>query len=154
MCIGICCRATKVTSSGLAQFGYARKLNERYRLTKMTAARSWNRSAASLRSAFPMRASRPPRKSASASKLRGAVLAAASIFLFVAGCKPPSLPESTSPAAQLYVNRCGNCHAPYNPHEMTASMWDTQVTMMEVKIHQAGMPPLTSDERDAILEYL
>ena len=33
-------------------------------------------------------------------------------------------------------------------------MWDTQVTMMEVKIHQAGMSPLTSDERDAILEYL
>jgi hypothetical protein len=37
---------------------------------------------------------------------------------------------------------------------MTAAMWDTQVTMMEVKIHGAGMPPLTSDERDAILEYL
>jgi len=37
---------------------------------------------------------------------------------------------------------------------MTVSMWDMQVTMMEVKIHQAGMPPLTSDDRDAILEYL
>jgi hypothetical protein len=37
---------------------------------------------------------------------------------------------------------------------MTASMWYMQVTMMEVKIHDAGMPPLTSDERDAILEYL
>lgn len=33
-------------------------------------------------------------------------------------------------------------------------MWDTQVTMMEVKIHDAGMAPLTSDDRDAILEYL
>jgi len=33
-------------------------------------------------------------------------------------------------------------------------MWDTQVTMMELKIQQAGMPPLTSDEHDAILEYL
>jgi mono/diheme cytochrome c family protein len=75
-------------------------------------------------------------------------------LVLVAGCKPPSLPDSTTPGAQLYVNRCGNCHAPYNPHELTASMWDTQVTMMEVKIHQAGMPPLTSDERDAILEYL
>jgi hypothetical protein len=37
---------------------------------------------------------------------------------------------------------------------MTASMWDTQVTMMEVKMQAAGQPPLTSDERDAILEYL
>ena len=37
---------------------------------------------------------------------------------------------------------------------MTAAMWDTQVTMMDVKIHNAGMPPLTSDEREAILDYL
>jgi hypothetical protein len=37
---------------------------------------------------------------------------------------------------------------------MTASMWDTQVTMMETKIQAAGMPPLTSDERESILEYL
>jgi mono/diheme cytochrome c family protein len=97
-----------------------------------------------------MRAFRPLRKSALASKFATAAL----ILALVAGCKPPSLPDSTSEGAQLYVNRCGNCHAPYNPHEMTASMWDTQVTMMELKIHQAGMPPLTSDERDAILEYL
>jgi hypothetical protein len=97
-----------------------------------------------------MRASRPLRKFTPALKFAGAAL----IFIFIAGCKPASLPDSTSPGAQLYVNRCGNCHAPYNPHELTASMWDTQVTMMEVKIHQAGMPPLTSDERDAILEYL
>jgi hypothetical protein len=94
-----------------------------------------------------MRASRPLRKSTS-------VAASALLFLFAAGCKPAGLPDSASPGAQLYVNRCGNCHAPYNPHEMTASMWDTQVTMMELKIHQAGMPPLTSDERNAILEYL
>jgi len=97
-----------------------------------------------------MRASRPLKESATLSKLAGAAL----VVVLIAGCKPAGLPDSGSAEAQLYVNRCGNCHAPYNPHEMTASMWDTQVTMMEVKIHQAGMPPLTSDERDAILEYL
>jgi mono/diheme cytochrome c family protein len=97
-----------------------------------------------------MLAFRPPKTFALASKFAAAAL----ILVTIAGCKQPSLPDSTSEGAQLYVNRCGNCHAPYNPHEMTASMWDTQVTMMEVKIHQAGMPPLTSDERDAILEYL
>ncbi len=37
---------------------------------------------------------------------------------------------------------------------MTAAMWDTQVTMMESKIHAAGMAPLTSDERESIVEYL
>ncbi len=33
-------------------------------------------------------------------------------------------------------------------------MWDTQVTMMEGKMQAAGLPPLTSDEREAIVEYL
>ena len=37
---------------------------------------------------------------------------------------------------------------------MTASMWDTQVMMMEAKIQAAGQPALTYDERASILEYL
>jgi hypothetical protein len=83
-----------------------------------------------------------------------AALALAILGVGAAGCKPSGLPDAASPGAELYANRCGNCHAPYNPHEMTASMWDTQVTMMEVKIQQAGRPALTSDERQSILEYL
>jgi hypothetical protein len=94
------------------------------------------------------------RPSQSASRIPRVVLALALLAFVLSGCKPASLPDATSPGAQLYVSRCGNCHAPYNPHEMTASMWDTQVTMMEVKIQAAGMPPLTSDERESILEYL
>ncbi len=82
------------------------------------------------------------------------VLAAIVIALAIVGCKPASLPDAGSPGAQTYVNRCGQCHVPYNPHEMTASMWDTQVTMMDVKIHDAAMRPLSSDERETILEYL
>jgi hypothetical protein len=88
--------------------------------------------------------------------LAGVVFALAGIvFVFaIVGCKPASLPEAGSPGAQTYVNRCGGCHVPYNPHELTASMWDMQVTMMDIKIHDAGMQPLTSDERETILEYL
>jgi len=75
------------------------------------------------------------------------------LLLLAASCTAP-LPDSTSPSAQVYVHRCGSCHVPYNPHELTASMWDMQVTMMEDKIQKAGMQPLTSDERNAILDYL
>ena len=82
------------------------------------------------------------------------VLIFALASLVISGCKRASLPDATSPGAELYANRCGNCHVPYNPHEMTASMWDTQVTMMEVKMQAAGLPPLTSDERESIVEYL
>jgi mono/diheme cytochrome c family protein len=95
-----------------------------------------------------MRACRPP------SRIPRAAFALALIAIVVSGCKPASLPDANSPGAQLYVNRCGSCHVPYNPHEMTAAMWDTQVTMMEEKIQAAGMPALTSDERESILEYL
>ncbi len=93
-----------------------------------------------------MRASRP------ASKFQRAAIALA--LVFTSACKPAQLPDAASPSAQLYVSKCGNCHVPYNPHEMTASMWDTQVTMMEGKIQAAGMPPLSSDERESIVEYL
>ncbi len=92
------------------------------------------------------------RASQSASRILRVALAL--LVVVFSGCKPASLPDATSPGAQLYVSRCGNCHAPYNPDEMTASMWDTQVTMMEVKIQAAGMPALTPDERESILEYL
>jgi hypothetical protein len=87
-------------------------------------------------------------------RLRRATFAAALLASVVTGCGPRPLPDASSPGAQAYVNRCGQCHAPYNPRELTASMWDTQVTMMEVKIQQAGLPALSSDEREAILEYL
>jgi mono/diheme cytochrome c family protein len=76
------------------------------------------------------------------------------IAILASGCKPKALPDADSTAAKLYVSRCGNCHAPYNPREMTASMWETQVMMMEVKMQAAGQPPLTPDQRDAILQYL
>jgi hypothetical protein len=95
-----------------------------------------------------MRASRP------ASRIQRATIALALFSILAVGCKRASLPDAASPSAQLYVSRCGNCHVPYNPHEMTAAMWDTQVTMMESKIQAAGMPALTSDERESIVEYL
>jgi hypothetical protein len=94
------------------------------------------------------------RASQSASRISRTALALALIAITISGCKPAGLPDATSPSAQLYVNRCGQCHAPYNPHELTAAMWDTQVTMMEAKIQAAGMPALTADERESILEYL
>jgi hypothetical protein len=81
------------------------------------------------------------------------------VVLFVAACigsacHPPPLPEANSAEAKIYVERCGQCHVPYNPHELTAPMWDLQVPMMEVKIQSAGLPPLSDNDRETILEYL
>lgn len=81
-------------------------------------------------------------------------LAAIATILIMAACQPRPLPEADSPAAQVYVQRCGQCHRPYDPRTMTSAMWDTQVTMMEGKIRDAGLPPLTDDQRKAIMDYL
>jgi len=93
-------------------------------------------------------------RSPSATKATRRTLALALIAILALGCKRAPLPDADSPTARLYVTRCGNCHAPYNPHEMTPAMWETQVMMMEVKMQAAGQPPLSPDERDSILQYL
>ena len=73
--------------------------------------------------------------------------------LFAGACERP-LPEANSAAAQLYARRCGQCHHPYAPTLLTAAMWEIQVEMMEAKMRQTRIPPLTDQERDTILSYL
>jgi hypothetical protein len=82
-----------------------------------------------------------------------AALALSFLAILISGCRAP-LPDKDSPAAQLYARRCDNCHRPYNPHGLTPAMWDLKVKLMEPKMQKAGMPPLTSDERASILQYL
>ncbi len=37
---------------------------------------------------------------------------------------------------------------------MTSAMWAVQVDAMQVKMRQSGVPPLTDDQRQTILDYL
>jgi len=82
------------------------------------------------------------------------VAAFAAVAVAFLGCQAPLLPEHGTPTAQLYVSRCGQCHAPYNPQVLTAAMWSKQVEMMELKMRQAGLRPLTGEQREQILDYL
>jgi mono/diheme cytochrome c family protein len=76
-------------------------------------------------------------------------------FLFLAGCqKSKPLPEQGTYAQQLYAERCGACHRPYSPASMTAAMWEVQVEGMRSKIAQAGLPALSPEQHQAILDYL
>ena len=79
---------------------------------------------------------------------------AATLLVIVAGCHPQPLPEHDSPAAQVYVQRCGQCHSPYNPHAMTAAMWEIELPKMEEKIRQAGLPALDAAQKHTIVDYL
>src|SRR5262249_38663089 len=81
-----------------------------------------------------------------------AVTAAAMILLTACHARP--LPEAGSDGARTYVERCGQCHRAYDPRSMTEAMWQTQVELMDTKIRQAGMTPLSADQRHIILDYL
>jgi diheme cytochrome c len=72
----------------------------------------------------------------------------------LASCQRGKMPEEGSYAAQLYVKRCGQCHQPYNPSLMTATMWAVQVDRMQERMKQVGISPLTPDQRKTILDYL
>ena len=84
------------------------------------------------------------------------VLAAvtAAVVIVLGACHARALPEAGSDAARTYVERCGQCHRAYDPRSMTGAMWQTQVELMDTKIRQAGIAPLTADQRRTILDYL
>jgi hypothetical protein len=86
---------------------------------------------------------------------RGAILMLAVALATGAwACGRKALPEQGTYAERIYVNRCGGCHAPFPPGAMTPAMWQLQVRMMKQRIAQAGLPPLTDGQREAILDYL
>ncbi len=71
----------------------------------------------------------------------------------IIGCAR-DLPQQDTYAGQLYMRRCGGCHAPYDPRTMTSAMWQVQVDAMELKMRAAGLQPLTADQRATIMDYL
>jgi len=81
-------------------------------------------------------------------------LALLATFALLTSCKGGKIPDQGSEAAQLYVKRCGFCHQPYQPSLMTAEMWRTQVDLMQGRIKQIGIAPLSPDERKTIIDYL
>ena len=84
--------------------------------------------------------------------LRAVLLAICCVSL--GACSRP-LPERGSADAALYAARCGSsCHAAYQPHSMTPTMWKLQVDRMDQKYRAAGIPLPTPAERDRILQYL
>src|SRR3990172_2346358 len=72
----------------------------------------------------------------------------------LAACNAP-LPEADSPGAQLYAARCSSgCHRLFAPRSLTSEMWKVQVDRMQDDIARQGLPPLTLQERELVLDYL
>jgi hypothetical protein len=81
---------------------------------------------------------------------------AACLGLTGAGCAShgPSLPDAQSDGARVYVERCGTCHATPHPRRHDFAGWRHLVGLMERRMAERGVAPLTDGERTAILAYL
>ncbi len=77
-------------------------------------------------------------------------------FALFSGCsnKPTPLPDMNSPAARLYISRCGMCHSVPHPKRLYYTQWEHMVEVMDKQMEQRGMPPLTDREKHIILQYL
>ncbi len=80
-------------------------------------------------------------------------IAALSVAAFLLGCDA-KLPEPESPGAKLYAARCNTCHRLYAPSLMKFEMWKVKVEMMQGEMVRRGIPPLTPEERQVLLDYL
>jgi len=65
-----------------------------------------------------------------------------------------SLPDRDSVAAQTFVSRCSACHAIPHPGRHTYQGWSYLVPLMERRMAERNMAPLTAEDRQLILTYL
>lgn len=80
-------------------------------------------------------------------------IAALSVAASLVACNA-KLPEPESPGAKLYAARCNTCHRLYAPSLMKFEMWKVKVEMMQGEMVRRGIPPLTPEERQVLLDYL
>lgn len=79
---------------------------------------------------------------------------------FVSGCdselpkQPHVYPDSGSPQAKLYLEKCGRCHAAPLPTAHTARVWPSVLDRMQVRMKAKSTTPLTREEMSIILGYL
>jgi uncharacterized membrane protein len=62
--------------------------------------------------------------------------------------------DSSAYAKDLFEGRCQMCHQLPEPDMLRAKQWRLILTTMQQRMQQAGVPPLTEDETETILEYI
>jgi len=77
-------------------------------------------------------------------------------LLGLLGCVsgPTPIPNAESPAAKLFVEKCGTCHAVPHPKRNSAEEWQHLIPLMEQRINERGMDALTNKQRETIQAYL
>jgi cytochrome c5 len=62
--------------------------------------------------------------------------------------------EREAYAKSLFEGRCQMCHQLPEPSMLRTEQWKLILTTMQQRMQQAGVPPLTEDETERLLDYL
>jgi len=62
--------------------------------------------------------------------------------------------ENDAYAESLFKGRCQMCHQLPEPSMLKPKQWKLILTVMQQRMQQAGVPPLTEEETEMLLEYL
>jgi len=77
------------------------------------------------------------------------------LLLLLAACAVSTpMPENESLAFRIYEEKCGSCHALPHPGRHSFQEWIQVVALMERRMEEKGLAPLSTEERDIILSYL
>ncbi len=74
-------------------------------------------------------------------------------FVFGACSSTPNIPEVESADAQLFLNKCTQCHSWPHPGRHTAREWDHYLEIMEGHMKEKGLP-FSSEDKKIIQSYL
>ncbi len=92
--------------------------------------------------------------------VRRAIVKKILYFIFigwsVSGCVsgPTPIPDAQSPAAVLYSEKCGICHAVPSPKRNTVAEWKNLLSLMERRMAERNMVPLSAGEKETLMNYL
>ena len=79
---------------------------------------------------------------------------AGAALVILAGCAGSYLPQPDSEDAHFFSLRCGVCHVPPHPKRHTMAEWHHLLELMDVRMEERAMAPLSGGERRRIIDYL
>ncbi len=62
--------------------------------------------------------------------------------------------DRNADSKSLFEGRCQMCHQLPEPGMLKPKQWRLILTTMQQRMQQAGVPPLTEDETEMVLEYI
>jgi len=64
------------------------------------------------------------------------------------------IPDADAPEAKIYAATCSACHALPHPKRLYYRQWEHMLKLMDVRIAERNMEPISDGDKKAIMVYL